>query len=299
MSTIEEIKNSISLEEMFRRDGHKLIKSSGHFVCLCPFHLERTPSCAVFPDHFYCFGCGLHGDLFAYVMLRDGCVFKDALKKLTGPNIESVRIAPRKPVPEPPKASVDFDGTMERWQRNTTDNQVNCLADILGVSPDAFNVLGAAWAPEHSAWAFPMRDEKENIVGIRLRTVSGQKFAVKGSSDGLFIPQFGDPGRVLFITEGPTDCAAMLSLGLYAIGRANALSKRCMDQCRAFVKKNRFQEVILVSDNDVPGKAAAKKLKEQIDVRVRQFLPPCKDIRKFVQLGGTWQLIETMLSNAL
>jgi DNA primase len=35
----------------------------------CPFHQERTPSFHVFPDHYHCFGCDAHGDLFKFVML--------------------------------------------------------------------------------------------------------------------------------------------------------------------------------------------------------------------------------------
>jgi len=29
----------------------------------CPFHEEATPSCAVYPDHYYCFGCRKYGPL--------------------------------------------------------------------------------------------------------------------------------------------------------------------------------------------------------------------------------------------
>lgn len=29
----------------------------------CPFHKEETPSCAVYPDGYYCFGCGAYGPL--------------------------------------------------------------------------------------------------------------------------------------------------------------------------------------------------------------------------------------------
>ena len=29
----------------------------------CPFHPDRTPSMKLYEDHFYCFGCGVHGDV--------------------------------------------------------------------------------------------------------------------------------------------------------------------------------------------------------------------------------------------
>ena len=46
-----------------------LKKSSGKdFVCLCPFHNEKTPSCHVHTDkeYFHCFGCGAGGDPVSY-----------------------------------------------------------------------------------------------------------------------------------------------------------------------------------------------------------------------------------------
>jgi DNA primase len=51
---------------------------------LCPFHGEKTPSFVVTParDSWKCFGCGLGGDVFSFVMQRDGVSFPEALKAL-------------------------------------------------------------------------------------------------------------------------------------------------------------------------------------------------------------------------
>ena len=62
----------------------QLKKAGTTFKGLCPFHGEKTPSFTVTPsrDSWKCFGCGLGGDVFSFVMQRDGVSFPDALRTL-------------------------------------------------------------------------------------------------------------------------------------------------------------------------------------------------------------------------
>jgi len=61
-----------------------LKKAGTTFKGLCPFHGEKTPSFTVTPsrDSWKCFGCGLGGDVFSFVMQRDSVPFPEALKVL-------------------------------------------------------------------------------------------------------------------------------------------------------------------------------------------------------------------------
>jgi DNA primase catalytic core len=62
----------------------QLKKAGTTYKGLCPFHGEKTPSFTVTPsrDAWKCFGCGLGGDVFSFVMQRDSVTFPDALRTL-------------------------------------------------------------------------------------------------------------------------------------------------------------------------------------------------------------------------
>ncbi len=61
-----------------------LKKAGTTYKGLCPFHGEKTPSFVVTParESWHCFGCGLGGDVFSFVMQRDGVPFPEALRQL-------------------------------------------------------------------------------------------------------------------------------------------------------------------------------------------------------------------------
>jgi DNA primase len=49
---------------------------------LCPFHPDRRPSLAVYPDGWKCFGCGRHGDHVDWLMDHRGLEFPEAVQVL-------------------------------------------------------------------------------------------------------------------------------------------------------------------------------------------------------------------------
>jgi DNA primase len=62
----------------------KLQKASGTWKGLCPFHHEKTPSFNVNPQRqtYHCFGCGVGGDVFKFVMEMENLEFMEALERL-------------------------------------------------------------------------------------------------------------------------------------------------------------------------------------------------------------------------
>jgi DNA primase len=61
-----------------------LKRAGSAYKGLCPFHAEKTPSFIVTPDResWRCFGCGEGGDIFTFLMRRDGIDFREALSRL-------------------------------------------------------------------------------------------------------------------------------------------------------------------------------------------------------------------------
>jgi len=78
-----EVKNKLSVVDVVG-ETVALKKAGTTYKGLCPFHGEKTPSFVVTPgrETWHCFGCGLGGDVFSFVMQRDGVTFPDALKSL-------------------------------------------------------------------------------------------------------------------------------------------------------------------------------------------------------------------------
>lgn len=65
--------------------SHVTLKRTGRdYICLCPFHNEKTPSCHVHPDkeYFHCFGCGAGGDVITFTMKYNNLDYWEAVKLL-------------------------------------------------------------------------------------------------------------------------------------------------------------------------------------------------------------------------
>ena len=59
MNIFEEVKAAVDINTATEYYGLNVRKDTA----LCPFHNEKTGSLKLYHDHFYCFGCGEHGDV--------------------------------------------------------------------------------------------------------------------------------------------------------------------------------------------------------------------------------------------
>lgn len=82
-SFLQELKYKTDIEDII--SSYVTLKRRGStFVGLCPFHNEKTPSFTVYPDtqSFYCFGCGVGGDVVTFIKNIENLDYIDALKYL-------------------------------------------------------------------------------------------------------------------------------------------------------------------------------------------------------------------------
>jgi DNA primase len=84
MSAIDEVKQKIDIAEVIGQ--YTALKKAGrNLTALCPFHSEKHPSFFVYPEQqsWHCFGaCNTGGDVFAFLMKKEGLDFGEALRQL-------------------------------------------------------------------------------------------------------------------------------------------------------------------------------------------------------------------------
>jgi len=185
----------------------------------------------------------------------------------------------------------------DKYEWSVGPDRLKLFAKTLGVSATALRKLHVGHDGE--AWTFPMREASGRVVGIRRRLPDGRKFSVKGGHEGLFFDPAGiDLRDQVLIPEGPTDTAALLSLGFAAVGRPSCLGGR--EIVKQLVGR---RDCVVVADFDEPGRRGAKVLAGELKlvgraVRVISPVAPHKDVRAWVQAGANRLMVESLIRNA-
>ena len=209
-STLEQIRAANDIVDII--GAHVPLKRNGaNFVCLCPFHKEKSPSFNVNPSRqiFRCFGCGKGGDVFAFVKEYENLDFMDAVRRLA----ERARIPlemDNDPAARDQRSIKDqllklHEAITQRWQQCLVGEAAGQVArDYLerrGVHPDAIREFRIGAAPEswddtvNWATAKGFSPELCETAGLILRRDSGGWYdRFRGR---LMFPISDEQGRVI------------------------------------------------------------------------------------------------------
>ena len=108
---LDEVRSRVDMVELVGQSVN-LKRAGENWKGLCPFHTEKTPSFTVNPKRgiFHCFGCGVGGDAFGFLMRQDRLAFPEAVRTL----------AQRAGVELPTQRTPETDGKLESLRRIMT-----------------------------------------------------------------------------------------------------------------------------------------------------------------------------------
>ena len=195
----------------------------------------------------------------------------------------------------------------QQWLRESQSQQqglgdsLKVLAERLGVCESSLVRLQTGYDYPKNYYTFPERNATGDIIGQAVRRVrpngTDGKWQVKGGNRGIYIPDSWDVGGPVYLVEGASDVAAMMTLGgLSVIGRPqnNGGVYHLAEFFKDFDPK---RELIVVGENDKdgdswPGKegatTTAKQLTDLLGRPVYWAMPPIgtKDIRELLKSRG-------------
>lgn len=266
-----------------------------HHKALCPFHPDHKPSLTFKKNKWKCWSCGENGDTISLVQKVLHKDFLDACRWLADEN--NIILTEYKPEEDrPPKP---FDAS--RYERFFERPWLNDEARRFLFEERQLDARVVRWC-RLTSWRdkqgvpwlqIPYYDRDGKLIGVQNRNL------VKGATPRFRFPQGSQcnlyglpvlhllkPGETLFITEGCSDCCAMLSAGhkAIAIPSATLLSKKDVELLGS-LSQELGTSFHMWPDNDAPGERLFLQLQEVLPNLVHHQLPMgCKDYSEYYLL---------------
>ena len=280
----------LPIEEVAGRLGLEVVKHKS----LCPFHDDHHASLSfsVRRNTYRCFACGAHGGVIDLAIGLLNKPFLEACRWLADEH--NVIITDCKPREVPPPKPFDAQ-RYERYFEHPWLSPEACkfLFDERRIDPRVVRWCRlTSWRDKQGTpWLqIPYFDREDKLIGIQNRNlVRGAlprfRFPA-GSECGIYnLPVLNllKPGEELWITEGCSDCWAMLSAGhkAIAIPSATLLTRKDMELLSTF----NFQlstKFHMYPDRDEPGERLFLQLKQVLPNLEHHQLPPgCKDFSDY------------------
>lgn len=305
---------SLPIEEVAERLGMAV----AHHKALCPFHSDQHPSLSFHQksNTFKCFVCDVHGDVITLVMKFLHKSFPDACHWLATHEGIYLEDHPSRPnpslgVPTPP---LDIEFLRGLVGHPTLIREAESfLYEERHLRPEVIEWIGiSSISSPAPCWRFgrrfydapslliPYRDLDGKVQNVQSRYLGYEKGKPRfrfpsGSSIHVFnlpIVRHLSPGEPLFISEGVTDCLALLSAGhkAIAIPSATLLKPEDLEILRGVPSPQNGTPLMLhiYPDQDEAGERLYRKLTGVCTylgfTLIRHQLPEgCKDFSDYYQ----------------
>lgn len=162
---------------------------------------------------------------------------------------EPLPVADLKPKPARKESPAEWT------KRSETMFKRNCrgeMAALLGVSESSLELLGVGHGYDHDGrpfWSFPERDIRWQCVGINRRYADGSKKHMAGGTHGLYFErEWWTKRGPIFVPEGASDTAALLTMGLCAIGRPSNTGG--IERLIGLLMDQRTRPIVILGERD-------------------------------------------------
>ena len=177
--SIERLKTQTDIVDVI---GHylPLRKSGANFVCLCPFHDDKSPSMSVSPSKgiFHCFACKAGGDAIKFVMDYEKLSYPEAIEKIASMNNFSLNyIKGNSEIPKENKQILENINAYYRSFLPRVNEAINYL-NSRGISPELITKFELGFAPDSQHTLRVLQNENIEIkealeVGIVKQNENG------------------------------------------------------------------------------------------------------------------------------
>lgn len=262
---------------------------------LCPFHDDSHPSLSfsVRRNTFRCFVCGASGGTIDLVMRHLNLDFKAACRWLADEH--NVIVSDISPSAFSPQPSTFNASRYEKYFEHPflNDEARRFLFEERRLDPRVVRWCRlTSWKDKQGVpWLqIPYYDREGRLVGVQNRNLvrgATPRFRFPtGSECGIYnLPVLNrlKPGDDLWITEGCSDCWAMLSAGHKAIAIPSAtLLKPADKELLSALGAELSTEFHMFPDCDAPGERLFLQLQEVLPALQHHQLPPdCKDFSEY------------------
>jgi len=259
---------------------------------LCPFHDDHHPSLTFKKNKYKCWSCGASGDAISLVEKMLGKGFREACLWLANENnVILTEYKPKDATPTKPFDASRYERFFERPWLNEEARQF--LFEERRLDPRVVRWCRlTSWKDKQGVpWLqIPYYNREGRLVGVQNRNLT------KGATPRFRFPQGSEcsiynlpvlnllkPGEALYITEGGSDCWAMLSAGHKAIAIPSATMLTQKDvEILSTLSATLSTEFHMYPDRDVPGERLFLQLQQVLPGLVHHQLPPgCKDFGEY------------------